>query len=43
VERGHAMRVVTLDAMANTLQAQCSDRTKKNRVTATPVVMEAGD
>lgn len=43
VERGHAMRVVTLDAMANALQAQCSDRTKTNRVTATPVVMEAGD
>ena len=24
IERGHAMRVVDLEAMANTLQAQCS-------------------
>ena len=24
IERGHAMRVVELQAMANTLQAQCS-------------------
>jgi len=23
IERGHAIRVVSLDAMANTLQAQC--------------------
>jgi two-component system chemotaxis response regulator CheB len=26
IDRGHAMRVVDLDALANTLQAQCSDR-----------------
>lgn len=43
VERGHAMRVVTLDAMANTLQAQCTDKTKANRTNATPVTVEAGD
>ena len=43
VERGHAMRVVSLDAMANTLQAQCAEKTKANRTTATPVAIEAGD
>ncbi len=43
VERGHAMRVVTLDAMANTLQAQCTDKTKANRTNASPVTVEAGD
>jgi len=43
VERGHAMRVVSLDAMANTLQAQCADKNKTNRTNAVPVVMEAGD
>jgi two-component system, chemotaxis family, protein-glutamate methylesterase/glutaminase len=26
IDRGHAMRIVALDALANTLQAQCSDR-----------------
>jgi two-component system chemotaxis response regulator CheB len=37
VERGHAMRVVALDALANTLQAQCSSTksSKPNVVTAT--------
>ena len=43
VERGHVMRVVTLDAMANTLQAQCTDKTKANRTIAAPVAIEAGD
>jgi len=43
VERGHAMRVIALDAMANTLQAQCTDKAKTNRPNAVPVVMEAGD
>jgi chemotaxis response regulator CheB len=40
IERGHAMRVVSLDALANTLQAQCTDK-KANRANAAPVAMEA--
>jgi two-component system chemotaxis response regulator CheB len=28
IERGHAMRVVSLDAMANTLTAQCAERAR---------------
>jgi chemotaxis response regulator CheB len=30
IERGHAMRVVDLEALASTLQAQCSDRQQSN-------------
>jgi two-component system chemotaxis response regulator CheB len=49
VERGHATRIVTLDALANALQAQCAEKTDKaekaktgrtNQVAATA---EAGD
>jgi two-component system chemotaxis response regulator CheB len=36
VERGHAMRVIALDAMANTLQAQCGNG-KPERAIATAV------
>jgi len=43
VERGHAIRVVTLDAMANTLQAQCTEKAKVNRTAGAPVGIEAGD
>ena len=43
VERGYAQRIVTLDLMANTLQAQCADKTKVNRTNAAPVALEAGD
>jgi two-component system, chemotaxis family, protein-glutamate methylesterase/glutaminase len=41
VERGHAMRVVALDALANTLQAQCTSTKKPARPNA--VVTAAGD
>jgi hypothetical protein len=37
------MRVVTLDAMANTLQVQCTEKQKANRTIGTPVAVEAGD
>lgn len=43
VERGYAMRVISLDALANTLQAQCTDKAKANRTNAAPVTIEAGD
>ncbi len=43
VERGYATRVVSLDAMANTLQAQCSEKPKAVRTNAVPATMEAGD
>jgi two-component system, chemotaxis family, protein-glutamate methylesterase/glutaminase len=42
VERGFAMRVVALDALANTLQAQCAEKPAV-RVKAAPVSAEAGD
>ena len=42
VERGHAMRVISLEAMANTLQAQCRDKSQATRAHAA-VAMEAGD
>jgi len=42
VERGHAMRVISLEAMANTLQAQCRDKSQATRSQAA-VAMEAGD
>jgi len=41
VERGHALRVISLEAMANTLQAQCKDKSAARSQTA--VAMEAGD
>jgi two-component system chemotaxis response regulator CheB len=34
IERGHAMRVVDLEAMANTLQAQCSPGRNEKRMSA---------
>jgi two-component system chemotaxis response regulator CheB len=43
VERGHAQRVVTLDALANTLQAQCMEKTKVPWPNATAVAVDAGD
>jgi two-component system, chemotaxis family, protein-glutamate methylesterase/glutaminase len=43
IERGHAMRVITLDALANTLQAQCVDKAKANRTNSAPVAVEAGN
>lgn len=42
VERGHALRVISLEAMANTLQAQCKDKSQATRAQAS-VAMEAGD
>ncbi|HUN87564.1 MAG TPA: chemotaxis response regulator protein-glutamate methylesterase [Terriglobales bacterium] len=42
VDRGHAMRVVSLEALANTLQAQCRDKSKAAG-TQTAVAVEAGD
>jgi two-component system chemotaxis response regulator CheB len=42
VERGHAMRVVALEALANTLQAQCSNTAKRSRALAAEV-NAAGD
>jgi two-component system chemotaxis response regulator CheB len=42
VERGHAMRVVALEALANTLQAQCANTAKSSRAT-TAEVTAAGD
>jgi len=43
VERGYAMRVVSLNDMASTLQAQCTERTKSARANAAPVEVPAGD
>jgi two-component system chemotaxis response regulator CheB len=46
VERGNAMRVVTLDAMANALQAQCmekSEKVKTGRTNQVAATAEAGD
>jgi two-component system chemotaxis response regulator CheB len=43
VERGNAMRVVTLDAMANALQAQCAEKTKAGRSNAMAATVESGD
>ena len=42
VERGHAMRVVALEALANTLQAQCSNVARSSR-SSTAEVTAAGD
>jgi two-component system chemotaxis response regulator CheB len=42
VERGHAMRVVALEALANTLQAQCVNTAKPSR-SLTAEVTAAGD
>ena len=42
VERGHAMRVVALEALANTLQAQCTNAAKPSRPVAAEVTA-AGD
>jgi two-component system, chemotaxis family, protein-glutamate methylesterase/glutaminase len=42
VERGHAMRIVALDALANTLQAQCTNAAKPSRA-MTAEVTAAGD
>jgi two-component system chemotaxis response regulator CheB len=43
VERGYAMRVVSLDALANTLQAQCTEKTNSTRTNTAAVGIEAGD
>jgi two-component system chemotaxis response regulator CheB len=42
VERGHAMRVVGLEALANTLHAQCTNTAKPSRL-LTAEVTAAGD
>ncbi len=43
VERGYAMRVVSLAMLANTLQAQCAEKTKTARTNSVAVTAEAGD
>ena len=43
VERGYATRVVSLATLANTLQAQCTDKTKAARTSSMAVTAEAGD
>jgi two-component system, chemotaxis family, protein-glutamate methylesterase/glutaminase len=43
VERGFAMRVVSLDALANTLQVQCAEKPATNRNNSIPVTVETGD
>lgn len=42
IERGHAMRVVTLDALANTLQAQCTSTNKPARPSAAVATVLGG-
>ena len=41
VERGYATRVISLAALANTLQAQCAEKTA--RTNAVAMATEAGD
>jgi len=43
VERGYATRVISLAAMASTLQAQCMEKPKAARTNAVPVAVEAAD